>query len=75
MTKKHDKKRRTEGVKQANTIIVVTSLLGLTACFLFALSRQAEIPIFLYAIFGGGVLGTDNILKLIKSVFRVGSND
>jgi Na+/glutamate symporter len=71
MNKKDDKKTRNEDVKQASTIIAVGSIIGLTVCFVFALSQKADIPLFLYAIFGGGILGTDNILKIIKSIFRI----
>ncbi len=63
-----------EDTKQASTFIAAGSLVGLTICFVYALSKEASVPIFLYAIFGGGVLGTDNILRLLKSVFRIGDD-
>jgi Na+/glutamate symporter len=71
MNQKNDKQTKIEDVKQASTIIAVGSIIGLTVCFVFALSQKADIPLFLYAIFGGGILGTDNILKIIKSIFRI----
>lgn len=71
MKKKDDKHSRDQEVKQASTIIAVGSIIGLTVCFVFAISQKADVPLFLYAIFGGGILGTDNILKIIKSIFRI----
>ena len=65
MTQKHDDN------KQASSFIAITSIIGLTACFIFAISKEADVPLFLYAIFGGGILGTDNILRVIKSIFRI----
>ncbi len=64
-----------EDVKQASNIIAIMSIAGLVTCFWIAVQGKANIPIFLYAIFGGGIIGTDNILKLIKTVFRVGNNN
>lgn len=63
-----------EDTKQASTIIAICSIIGLTICFVAAVYKEADIPIFLYAIFGGGILGTDNVLKFIKAIFRVGPN-
>jgi hypothetical protein len=71
MTKKHEHKPSKEDVKQASTIIAVFSVVGLTVCFALAKIYKAEVPIVLYAIFGGGILGTDNILKLLRSIFRI----
>lgn len=68
---KDEKKLRTQDTKQASTIIAVSSIIGLTACFAVAIAQGVSVPVFLYAIFGGGILGTDNILKVIKSIFRV----
>ena len=69
----NEHKPRREDTKQASTIIAVGSIIGLTVCFGLALYKETSIPIFLYAIFGGGILGTDNILKVIKAIFRVGN--
>jgi Na+/glutamate symporter len=72
MTKKYDShKTRQQDAQQASTLIAVCSVLGLTVCFALALYKETSVPIFLYAIFGGGILGTDNILKIIKSIFRI----
>lgn len=71
MAKKHEHKPRREDAQQASTIIAVCSVIGLTVCFVLARLEGAEVPIVLYAIFGGGILGTDNILKLIRSIFRI----
>lgn len=67
-------KLRKEDTKQASTVIAVVSLIGLTICFVYAVSQKADVPLFLYAIFGGGILGTDNVLKFIKSIFRINGN-
>lgn len=69
---RHGRTQPTQDAKQASIVIAVVSLIGLTTCFVVAVLKGAQVPIFLYAIFGGGILGTDNILKLIKSVFRIG---
>ncbi len=61
--------------KQASTFIAAGSIIGLTVCFIYALYKEASVPIFLYAIFGGGILGTDNILRLLKSIFRISNDD
>lgn len=65
---------RKEDVKQASNIIAVVSVIGVTICFVAGATQKVDVPLFLYAIFGGGILGTDNILKLIKSIFRVGND-
>lgn len=72
MVDKH--KPQKADTKQASVFIAVMSIIGLTVCFVAALYAKADVPIFLYAIFGGGVLGTDNVLKFIKAIFRVGSD-
>lgn len=69
-----DKKVHKEDTVQASRFIAVGSVIGLTACFLFATSKETQVPLVLYAIFGGGILGTDNVLKLIKSIFRIGND-
>lgn len=69
--KKDERKIRKEDTKQASSIIAIGSIIGLTVCFAFALSAKTPIPLIIYAIFGGGILGTDNILRIIKSIFRV----
>lgn len=71
MANKHDRRTRKEDTKQASSIIAVCSIIGLTVCFVAAIYQKADIPLFLYAIFGGGILGTENILKVIRSVFRI----
>lgn len=71
MAKKNEHQTRHEDTKQASTIIAIFSLVGLTACFLAALYEKTDVPVYLYAIFGGGVLGTDNVLKFIKAIFRI----
>ena len=58
--------------KQASNLIAIGSIIGLTICFYIATAQKTDVPTFLFAIFGGGVLGTDNILKFIKAIFRVG---
>lgn len=58
-------------ISQASNIIGVASIIGLTVCFVFALTEEANIPLFLYAIFGGGILGTDNIIKMLRTIFRL----
>ena len=70
MAGRNDKQRKRDA-KQASTIIAVGSIIGLTVCFLAALYKGASIPLLVYAIFGGGILGTDNILQIIKSIFRL----
>lgn len=67
----NEHKPRKEDTKQASTIIAVCSIIGLTVCFGLALYSKTPIPIILYAIFGGGILGTDNILKLARTIFRL----
>lgn len=71
MTKQDEHRTRKEDNRQASTVIAVFSLIGLTLCFLAALYEKTVVPLFLYAIFGGGVLGTDNIIKVLKSIFRI----
>lgn len=68
-------KPRKADIKQASTFIAVTSSVALVACFWVATVNKVEVPIFLYAIFGGGILGTTNVLKFIKAIFRVGNNE
>lgn len=72
MVKKH--KPQKQDTKQASVLIAVVSIIGLTICFVVALYEKKDVPIFLYAIFGGGILGTDNVLKFVKAIFRVGPN-
>lgn len=67
-------KIQTEEAHQASTIIAVGSIIGLTLCFTGSLYWHGQVPLFLYAIFGGGILGTDNVLKFIKAIFRVGNS-
>lgn len=71
MSKKYEHKTRKEDTRQASTIIAVFSVVGLTVCFVFALVEKAPVPLYLYAIFGGGVLGTDNVLRVIRAIFRI----
>ena len=66
-----NEKSQENDTKQASSIIAVCSIIGLTVCFGLALINKEPVPIFLYAIFGGGILGTDNILKMIKAIFRI----
>lgn len=63
---------RHEDTKQVSNIIAVVSIIGLTVCFVAASREKIEIPLILYAIFGGGVLGTDSVLKFLKAIFRIG---
>lgn len=72
---KHGNKLQKEDTKQASTIIAVGSIIGLTICVLAYLYKEVDIPIFLYAIFGGGILGTENVLKIVKSIFRIGNGN
>jgi uncharacterized membrane-anchored protein YitT (DUF2179 family) len=72
---KNEHKPQKVDIKQANTLIAVVSLIGLVVCFVVATFKTAQIPLFLYAIFGGGVLGTDSVLKFIKAIFRVGGDE
>jgi hypothetical protein len=71
MKKQDDRQTRKADTRQASTIIAVFSLVGLTACFIFAVSQKTNVPLYLYAIFGGGVLGTDNVLKFVRAIFRI----
>lgn len=57
--------------KQVSTFIAVTSVIGLTLCALMAFYKEVSVPLFLYAIFGGGILGTDNVLRFVKVIFRI----
>lgn len=66
-----DERPSRDEVRQASTIIAVVSVIGLTACFIVSVSKAVELPFYLYAIFGGGILGTDNVLKIIKTIFRI----
>lgn len=68
---KNERKIQKQDTKQASTIIAVMSLIGLTTSFLAALYKNVDVPIYLYAIFGGGVLGTDNVLKFVRAIFRI----
>lgn len=67
-----DNKQHQKDNRQASTIIAIGSIIGLTICFIAAISRSADVPIILYAIFGGGILGTDNVIKFIKTFFKIG---
>ncbi len=69
--RKNELPQQEHDAKQASNWIAVLSIIGLTICFVVSVYAGAEIPIWLYAIFGGGILGTDNILRIIKSVFRI----
>lgn len=68
---KHGRTHPKQDAKQASIVIAVVSVVGLTVCFVAAAFQKAEVPVYLYAIFGGGILGTDNILRIIKSIFRI----
>lgn len=57
--------------KNASTGIALFCTVALTFCFTVATIYKVDVPIWLYAIFGGGILGTDNIIKVIKSIFRI----
>jgi hypothetical protein len=70
--KNNQRKPHTEDKKQASNLIAVSSVVGLTLCFIAALYKDSQTPLILYAIFGGGILGTDNVIKLVKSIFRIG---
>lgn len=61
--------------KTASLTIAILSTIGLTVSFYIATVEHTNVPIFLYAIFGGGILGTDNIIKVIKSIFRVNDDE
>lgn len=81
MTHKHDKNKRPdprvvreEDKKQASIIIQVVCAIGLAACIIVGQVQKVDISIFAYAIFGGGVLGVDNFVKLLKTVFRIGGD-
>lgn len=66
---------KTVDIKLASIFIAVTSIIGLTICFVAAAYKKVEVPLFLYAIFGGGILGTDNVLKFIRAIFRIGNGN
>lgn len=70
---KNDHRPKQLEIKQASNSIALVSIVGLTLCFVAALYKEAQVPIFLYAIFGGGILGTENVLKFIKAIFRIDS--
>ena len=67
----NEHKQHKEDKKQASNLIALFSIVGLVICFNVAVFRGKDVPIFLYAIFGGGILGTDNVLKFIKAIFRI----
>ena len=67
---KNEQKPEPKEIKQASSIIAIGSIIGLTTCVIFAIWQQAEISPYLYAIFGGGILGTDNVVKFIRAVLR-----
>lgn len=68
----HNENHPTKGEKkQASVLIAVISAIGLVTCVVFSYFQDKEVSLILYAIFGGGILGTDNVLKLLKTVFRV----
>ncbi len=71
MAKKHEHKLRAEDTRQASVLIAVFSVIGLTAIVIFAPTKDAPTTLLLYGIFGGGILGTDNVLKFIKAIFRI----
>lgn len=71
---KNGRKQRTKDAKQASNIIAIGSVIGLTVCFVTAISKSADVPLILYAIFGGGILGTENILNVLSKIFRI-NND
>lgn len=68
-------KQQKKEIKQASTAIAVVSIVGLTICFVVTQYYKKDVPLILYAIFGGGVLGTDNVLKFIKAIFRINGKD
>ena len=57
--------------KQASNLIAISSIIGLTVCFYVATAEEVNIPTFLFAIFGGGVLGSDGVIKILKTIFRL----
>ena len=61
--------------KQASALIQVICAIGLIAIILYSIFKEAPVSTFVYAILGGGILGTDNILKLVKSIFRIGDGN
>lgn len=61
-------------IRQAGTLIQVICGIGLVIIVIYSISEKATVSPFVYAILGGGILGTDNILRLLKSVFRLGGN-
>jgi hypothetical protein len=71
MAKKHDRKLREKETQQASTLIALCSIAGLTAIVIYAPTKDAPTTLLLYGIFGGGILGTDNVLKFIKAIFRL----
>jgi hypothetical protein len=71
MAKKHDLPKKKADAQQASTAIAIGSVIGLTICVVSSQTQNVAVPLYLYAIFGGGILGTDNILKLLRSIFRI----
>lgn len=60
--------------KQANIVIQIICAIGLIACVISAIFKEASISPFVYAILGGGILGTENVINLLKAVFRIGGD-
>ena len=61
--------------KQVSNVIAVASIIGMVICFVAAITEGKEIPLNLYAIFGGGILGTDSVLAFLKAIFRINDNE
>lgn len=68
---RHGRTPHKQDTKQASIAIAVLSVIGLVICFVVATLKGQDVPLVLYALFGGGILGTDSIIKLLKSVFRI----
>jgi Na+/glutamate symporter len=70
----NEKKPKKDDIRQASTAIAICSIIGLVACFGIASFRKIDVPIFIYAIFGGGILGTESVIKLVRTIFRIGGD-
>lgn len=61
-------------VKFASASLSIICAIGLTVCVVASFIYKAEVSIFLYGIFGGGILGADKVIKIAGTIFRIGPN-
>lgn len=70
-----NEKLKRKDVLQANVWIQGICAIGFVIIVLYSIVEKASVSPFVYAIFGGGILGTDNVLRLAKSIFRIGDSN